>query len=82
VAVIFKFGLQEIKVHGEIRGLHLVSEILSYGILGMGTAAEGDGETVKIGRPKKRKPNQVIPVGMGEEKSNTCNIFFLSQSLT
>ena len=52
-----EFGLQEFKVYREIRCLHLVGEIFSYGILSMRTAAEGDGEGVRIGWLKKRKPS-------------------------
>jgi hypothetical protein len=52
-----EFGSQEVKVNGEKRRLHLVGEILSYGILSMRTAAEGDGEGVRIGWLKKREPD-------------------------
>jgi hypothetical protein len=77
-----EFGLQEFEVHGEKRRLHLVGEIFSYGVLSMWTAAEGDGEGVRIGRLEKRKPKKVVPVGMSEEKPDLSNIFFLRQSLT
>jgi hypothetical protein len=52
-----EFCPQEVEVYGEKRCLHLVGEILSYGILSMRTAAEGDGEGVRIGRLKKGKPS-------------------------
>ena len=77
-----EFGPQEVKVYGEKRRLHLVGEILSYGILSMRAAAEGDGEGVRIGWLKKRKPNEVVPMRMSEEKPNLSDIFFLGQSLT
>jgi hypothetical protein len=48
----------------------------------MRTAAEGDGEGVRIGWPKKRKPSEVIPMRMSEEEPNLSGIFFLGQSLT
>ena len=77
-----KFGPQEVKVYREKRGLHLVGEILSYGILSMRTAAEGGGEGVRIGWLKKRKPDEVVPMRMSEEKPNLGGLFFLGQSLT
>jgi hypothetical protein len=52
-----EFCPQEVKVYGEKGRLHLVGEILSYGILSMRTAAEGDGEGIRIGWLKKRKPS-------------------------
>jgi hypothetical protein len=51
-----EFGPQEVKVYREKRRLHLVGKILSYGILSMRTAAEGDGEGVRIGWLKKGNP--------------------------
>src|SRR5512139_2517889 len=63
-----EFGPQEVKVYGEKRRLHLVGKILSYGILSMRTAAEGDGEGVRVGWLKKRKPGEVVPMRMGEEE--------------
>jgi hypothetical protein len=77
-----EFGLQEVKVHREKRRLHLVGKILSYGILAMRTAAESDGESVRIGWLKKRKASEVIPMRMGEEKPNVSGIFFFGQSFT
>jgi hypothetical protein len=77
-----EFGPQEVKVHGEKWGLHLVGEILSYGLLSMRTAAEGDRESVRIGWLKKRKPNEVVPMRMSEEKPSLGDLFFLGQSLT
>jgi hypothetical protein len=76
-----EFGPQEVKVYREKRRLHLVGKILSYGILSMRTAAEGDGEGVRIGWLKKRKPGEVIPMRMSEEEPNVSDIFFLGQSL-
>ena len=82
LTVKIEFGPQEVKVYGEKRRLHLVGEILSYGILSMRTAAEGDGEGVRIGWLKKRKPNEVVPMRMSEEKPNLSDLFFLEQSFT
>ena len=82
LTVKIEFGPQEVEVYGEKRRLHLVGEILSYGILSMRTAAEGDGEGVRIGWLKKRKPNEVVPMRMSEEKPNLMDLFFLGQSLT
>jgi hypothetical protein len=48
----------------------------------MRTAAEGDKESVRISRLKKRKPSEVIPMRMSEEKPNVSDIFFLGQSFT
>jgi hypothetical protein len=76
-----EFGPQEVKVYREKRRLHLVGKILSYGILSMRTAAEGDGKGVRIGWLKKRKPGEVVPMRMGEEKPNVSDISFLGQSL-
>jgi len=77
-----EFCPQEVKVYGEKGCLHLVGEILSYGILSMRTAAESDGERIRIGRLKKRKPSEVVPMRMSEEKPNLSDIFFPGQSLT
>jgi hypothetical protein len=77
-----EFGPQEVKVYREKRRLHLVGKILSYGILSMRTAAEGDGEGVRVGRPKKRKTGEVVPMRMSEEKPNVTDFFFLGQRLT
>jgi hypothetical protein len=57
LTVKIEFGPQEVKVYGEKRCLHLVGEILSYGILSMRTTAESDREGVRIGWLKKRKPS-------------------------
>jgi hypothetical protein len=59
-----------------------MGEILSYRILSVRTAAEGDREGLRIGWLKKRKPNEVVPMRMSEEKPNLGNLFFLGQSLT
>jgi hypothetical protein len=48
----------------------------------MRAAAEGDGEGVRIGWLKKRKPNEVVPMRMSEEEPNLSDIFFLGQNLT
>ena len=77
-----EFCPQEVKVYGEKRRLHLVGEKLSYGILSMRTAAESDGERIRIGRLKKRKPSEVVPMRMSEEKPNLSDIFFQGQCLT
>jgi hypothetical protein len=77
-----EFGPQEVKVYREKRRLHLVGEILSYGILSMRTAAEGEGEGVRIGWLKKRKSDEVVPMRMSEEKPNLSDLFFLEQSFT
>ncbi len=77
-----EFCPQEIEVNGEKRRRHLVGEIVSNGILSMGAAAEGDGEGVRIGWLKKRKPSEVIPMRMSEEKPNLSDIFFPGQSFT
>lgn len=47
----------------------------------MRPAAEGDGESVRIGRLKKGKPEQVVPVGMREEEPNLRDLLFLIQQL-
>jgi hypothetical protein len=77
-----ELGPQESKVYRKKRRLHLVGKILSYGILSVRTAAEGDGEGVRIGWLKKRKTGEVIPMRMSEEKPNVSDIFFLGQSFT
>jgi hypothetical protein len=77
-----EFSPQEVKVYGEKRRRHLMGEILSYGILSMRTAAEGDGEGIRIGWPKKRKTSEMVPMRMSEEKPNLGNLFFPGQSLT
>jgi hypothetical protein len=75
-----EFGPQEAKVYREKRRFHLVGKILSYGILSMRAAAEGDGEGVRIGGLKKREPGEVVPMRMSEEKPNVSDFFFLRQS--
>jgi len=50
-----EFGPQEVKVYRKKRCFHLVRKVLSYGILSMRTAAEGDGESVRVGWLKKRE---------------------------
>jgi hypothetical protein len=72
-----KFGSQKVKVHGEVRCLHLMGEISSYGILSMWAATESDVGILRIGRLKKRKTKQMVPVRMSEEKTNMSNLFFL-----
>jgi hypothetical protein len=74
-----KFGSQEAKVDGEIGCLHLMVEIPSYGILSMWTAADADREQLRIGRLKKGKTNQMVPVSMSEEQTHLSNIFSLRQ---
>jgi len=82
LAAEIEFCPQEVEAYGEKGRLHLVGEILSYGILSMRTAAESDGERIRIGRLKKRKPGEVVPMRMSEEKPNLIDIFFPGQSLT
>jgi hypothetical protein len=77
-----EFRPQKVKVYGKKRRLHLVGEILSYGILSMRPAAEGDGEGVRIGWLKEREPCEVVPMRVSEEKTNLSDIFFLRKSLT
>jgi hypothetical protein len=72
-----KFGPQDVKVNGEVGCLHLMVEITSYGILSMRAAAERYREKLRIGRLKKGETNEMVPVRMGEEKTNRSNIFFL-----
>jgi hypothetical protein len=74
-------GSQMREAHREIGRLHLVGQIPSDGVFGMRPAAEGDGESVRIGRLKKGKPEQVVPMGMREEKPKLRDLSFLTQHL-
>jgi hypothetical protein len=81
IAVKVERGSKVGEVHGKIRRLHLVGQIFSDGVLGMRPAAEGEGESVRIGRLKEGKPEQVVPMGMREKEPNLRDLSGLVQQL-
>jgi hypothetical protein len=76
-----ELGPQEFEVYREKGGFHLLGEATFQKILSMRTAAERDRGGSGIGRLKKGKAGQVVPVRMGEEKTNLGTIKFLRQEV-
>ncbi len=75
-------GIHGVKLYREVRRIHLMGEIIPDCTLGVCSGTESYLIFPGICRGEKRKPQQMIPVGMCEEKTDLTGLLFNAEGFS